>query len=350
METELEFEILEKKIEDNMLKILVTGEEETKAFSDKLAESGHSVEFFPLKGDFLEEKLPFTFRHLKPALDFGGEQEHDIVIAVDEQQQKISLAVKKDVESPFVLLNIHQVSALLLNRWLSSENPKNLVCVKSLVLSDMIEQMVVKADNVCHNRMIPDGELATVAKEIEFDSKNEYLVGFNEDQEIYHSELSLLEIVQDLISIEVEQREKDKTIFDHMIHLYTQYGFYKEKTVGIDFNTKSQKKHLMGAMDDVRKNPKILKDRFPIESITDHFKGKKKNILTGKVYDFPAESFNVLQVDFPDNFTLRFAPTESKMYYFTSVRVGITTKEQYEEKNKQLDKEIMKFIQAIVKG
>ncbi len=350
METEIQFEVLEKKTKEDMLKILVTGEEDTKAFSEKLAESGNSVEFFALKGDFLEEKLPFTFRHLKPALDFGGDQEHDMVIAVDQQLQKISLAVRKDSESPLVLLNIHQVSALLLDRWLSQESSKNPVCLKSLHLSEMVEQMAVKSDIVCHNRMIPDGELAATAKEIKFDSKNEYLIGFNEDQEIFHSEKSLLEIVEDLIAIEAEQRENEKTMFDHLVYLYTQYGFFKEKTVGIDFNTKSQRKHLLSTMDDIRKNPKILYDRFPIESITDHLKGKKKNILTGKIYEFPAESFNILKVEFPDNFTLTFAPTESKMYYFTSVRVGITSKDQYEDKNRQLDKEIMKFIQNIVKG
>ncbi len=350
METELEFEILEKKTKDNMLKILVTGEEETKGFSDKLTDAGHPVEFFPLTGDFLEEKLPFTFKHLKPALDFGIEQEHDIVVAVDEQQQKISLAVRKDPESPFVLLNIHQISVILLDRWLNGENTKNMVCLKSMVLTEMIEQMVEKFGFAVHNKMIPDGQLADLAKKIDVDYKTQYLVGFNEDQEIFHSEKNLLEIVQDLISVEMEQRENGKTIFDYLISLYAQYGFYKEKTIGIDFNSKSQKKHLLGAMDDIRKNPKILNDRFPIESITDHLKGKKKNILTGKIYEFPAEPFNILKVDFPDNFTLTFAPTESKMYYFTSVRVGVTTKDQYEEKNKQLDKEILKFIQTVIKG
>ena len=350
METDFEIEVVEKKELKHLIKILVTGERGTKTIKDQLDNLGYSVDFFPLDEGFSEDKLPFTIKHLKPAFEYGLENGHDIVLGVDESQQKLSVAIRKEIGGSFVLLNIHQLSAILLQRWLASDRAANLVCLKSLHISEMVDHMVVKSEYKCHSNMIPEGMLLEVAKSIKLNVGEEYLVGFNEDQQVYHSELDLLEIIQELVAIEAVQRENEKTIFDLLIHLYSQFGFYKEKTIAIDFNTPNQRKHLLGTMDDVRKNPKILNGRYPIESITDHFKGKKKNILTGKVYNFPPESFNVLKVEFPENFSLTFAPTDSKMYYFTSMRVGVTTKEQYEARNKEMDKEILKFIQTIIKG
>ncbi|WP_373520734.1 hypothetical protein, partial [Aquiflexum sp.] len=103
-------------------------------------------------------------------------------------------------------------------------------------------------------------------------------------------------------------------------------------------------------MDKIRKNPKYLESIFPLNTITDYRKGSKISIMTDKINSFQGSKENILKMESTNNLSVTFAPTESKMTYYISIKGGVTSKEKYTDKNKEMDDEILKVIQMLNRG
>ncbi|ERM82708.1 hypothetical protein P872_04110 [Rhodonellum psychrophilum GCM71 = DSM 17998] len=349
LEVQANMEVEETEIRDTTLRILITGPESSRSFAEKLKDGVNEFEFFPLDDESRDEDAPFIFKYLKPAIDLAKEGNFNVIIGVDELQQKIGLAIKKADSDSFTIMNAHQVAAILLSGWLAAAEKGKLVCLKSIHVSDMIEQMVMLSKNECHNLVIPIGKFRDEIKKVQSDLNDEVLVAFNVDQEVFHSEKDLEEIVKSLILLETSQREKGETLLELLVDLYSEYGFYKEKTISVDYYSASQKAHLLAIMDIGRKTPKILEERFPISRIIDYLKGKSVNLLTQKKHEFTNNTANILRIESPNNFTITFSPTDNKMYNYVSMKGNISSKARYADEDKHLDKEILRVIQMINK-
>lgn len=304
--------------------------------------------FLERKEDDLENV--FNFLTLKPAINKAMEEGHSLIIGVEPNIERIALAVRKNKTGSFVVLNSHQVAAILLKMWMDSGKYENLICIKSIHTSDLIEYMAVKTGLNCINEIIEPGELKDAVREVKRTAENEPICGFNIDQQVFHTDLGFSDIIISIAQKELELSESGLTLFDYLLEIYQEFGFYKEKTITVDISSKTQKTHLLSIMDKIRKNPKYLESIFPLNTITDYRKGSKVSIMTDKVNSFPGSKENILKMESSNNLSVTFAPTDTKMTYYISVKGGITSKAKYTEKNKELDDEILKVIQMLNRG
>lgn len=292
----------------------------------------------------------FNFLTLKPALNQAMQEEHGLIIGVEPSIERIALAVRKYNNGAFVVLNSHQVAAILLKIWIDSGKYENLICVKSIHTSDLIEYIAIKTGVNCISEIIEPGELKDAIREVQKTAENEPICGFNIDQQVFHTDLTFSDIIASIAQKELELRESGLTLFDYLLEIYQDFGFYKEKTITVDISSKTQKSHLLSIMDKIRKNPKYLESIFPLNTITDYRKGSKVSIMTDKVNSFPGSKENILKMESTNNLSVTFAPTESKMTYYISIKGGVTSKEKYTDKNKEMDDEILKVIQMLNRG
>jgi len=331
-------------------KVLIASFLKDKVLASAIEKSGLESDWLYLDSKEDDTENVFNFLSLKPAINQATQEEHGLIIGIEPNLERIALAVRKYKNGAFVVLNSHQVAAILFKMWMDSGKYENLICLKSIHTSDLIEYMAIKSGLNCINEIIEPGELKNAVKEVQKTAENEPICGFNIDQQIFHTDLEFSDILISIGQKELELREAGLTLFDYLLEIYQEFGFYKEKTITVDISSKTQKTHLLSIMDKIRKNPKYLESIFPLNTITDYRKGSKRSIMTDKVNSFPGSKENILKMESSNNLSVTFAPTDTKMTYYISIKGGTTSKEKYADKNKEMDDEILKVIQMLNRG
>jgi phosphomannomutase len=343
-------ESIQELIEVDTAKILFASFEKNDPTATILDNSGLDYDQILLDGGKDNPSPVFNFMTLKPALDYASESGFSLVIGSDSKNERITLAVKKDEKSGFVILNSHQLAAILLNIWKESGKYEDLVCLKSIHTSDLVEYMAIKSGLKLQSEIIEPGELRNSLTEVQKTYPNSTVCAFNIDQQVCHSDLDFSQIILEIAQKENELVASGQTFFDYLMGIYHEFGFYKEKTITVDLNTDAQRSHLLSIMDNLRKNPKSLESTFPLNSVTDYKKGVKFNILTDKVNSFAGSSENILKIESANNLSVTFAPSKTKMVYYISIKGGFISKEKYVMRNKEMDAEILRVIQMFNRG
>ena len=342
MDTESEVQAAPTTIIQN--KVLLVSYDKQAKLAIKLAQSADEV------GELVLEEAPedrvFNFTTLKPAIDLAKEQGYNIIIAVEPEDNKVSLVVKKGgIAGAFMVLNVHQVAAVLLQNWIKSEKYEGMQLLKSILMSDLLDVVSRKGNVKTIDQVVPLGGLEPMFKETNAKFADAPVAGFNIDQQVMHSDLSFEGIVEQLVLLEGVQRLKDLTIYDALLEVYYHNGFFKEKAVAIDLSLDIHRKQLNKFMSEVRKSPKFLEEIFSVSAVTDFNKGVKKNILTDKVYQYPISGTNILKIETVEGVSISLVPSEEKLTYYISVRESVNSPERFEMANKALDQEIFKLVQ-----
>ncbi|MFD2034052.1 hypothetical protein ACFSKL_04575 [Belliella marina] len=329
-------------------KVLLVSFDDQSKLARKIEKEVHVLDQVVL--DKVPEDRTFNFVALKPAIEKAREEGHNLIIAVDPENNRVAMVVRKEKDGQLMVLNSHQVAAILLYRWSTSGEYQDLILLKSVLISDLLDNLAHKGGVETVDVVLDHGDLDTAFQRVNKEKADSVLAGFNIDQQVMHSDLSFADIVASLVQIEGEQGALEKTMFDYLLEIYFYNGFYKEKTVSLDIATKAQSKQLTTFMDSIRKNPKALEATFPLSTITDYLKGKKINVLTDKVYPFESSTTNMLKIEGTNYVFITFAPTAEKMTYYISIRESVNSKQRFEVVNKMLDQEIMKVVQMLNRG
>ncbi|MCH7400141.1 hypothetical protein MM236_19250 [Belliella sp. DSM 107340] len=329
-------------------KVLLVSFDEQSKIAKKLKKEVEVLDQIVLES--VPDDRTFNFITLKPAIDKAKEEGHNLLIAIDPENNRVSLVVRKEKDGLMMVLNSHQVAAILFYRWSNSGKYNDLLLLKSVLISDLMDNLAHKGGINTIDEVVDHGDLSTAFQRVKKENVDNPIVGFNIDQQVMHSDLEFEDIVAELIQIEAEQGALEKTMFDYLLEIYFYNGFYKEKTVSLDIATKAQAKQLSTFMDSIRKNPKSLEATFPLSTITDYTKGKKINVLTDKVYPFASSTTNMLKIEGTNYVFITFAPTAEKMTYYISIRESVNSKQRFEVVNKMLDQEIMKVVQMLNRG
>ena len=170
-----------------------------------------------------------------------------------------------------------------------------------------------------------------------------------ENQEFNYNNLGISSLVERIVQLEQTSRENGKTIFDRLIDLYREYGFYKEKTLVVNIEEDKQKEHFAGLMGSFRNNPPSFLGNYNLKKVLDYKRRTSRNLITGKklTLDFPAT--NMIQLYLSEGMSITFAPAENKMYHYISMSGSLGTQEDYQEVSQRFDEKIIKFVETINK-
>lgn len=115
----------------------------------------------------------------------------------------------------------------------------------------------------------------------------------------------------------------------------------------VDFVTPTQKKHILKNMDDIRKLVASARDRLGIIKLEDFKKGKSKNLLTQKELKLSDSGVDVVSIELEEGERLTMAPQDDKMYYYLSVRGGLSTPENFSETNQSANERMIQIMEVI---
>lgn len=290
-----------------------------------------------------EEKEALTL-----ALKKAEEIDADLLMATDPDADRIGIAVKNN-EGEFVLLNGNQTGSLLINYLLTAWEEKgrlsgNEYIVKTIVTTYLIDE-IAKAKNVeCYNTLTGFkyiGELMTKFEGIKTfigggEESYGYLIGdLVRDKDAVVSAAFIAEMT-------AYYKDKGSSLFEAMLEMYQQYGFYKEKLVSITKKGKSGAEEIKAMMERFRTNTPDSLGGSKVISLKDYTLRKETDLKSGLItaLDFPKS--DVLQFITEDGSIISARPsgTEPKIKFYCSVKGKLENAAAYNEADKQLENKI----------
>ncbi len=144
-------------------------------------------------------------------------------------------------------------------------------------------------------------------------------------------------------------KEKGKTLYEELIDIYIEFGFYKEKLISIVKKGKSGAEEIQKMMDDFRSNPPQTINNSNVMLIHDFEKQKTFDQISHLRYDINLPKSNVLQFILKDGSKISVRPsgTEPKIKFYFGVHDKLEKREDFEKINNLLDLKIENIIKSM---
>lgn len=268
------------------------------------------------------------------ALELGLQQAQrenaDILLATDPDADREALAVKKK-NGEWILLNGNQTASLftyyLLKRW--SEEGRltgNQYIIKTIVTTELVRKIAESFNVECYDTLTGFKHIAAKIKSME--GKKEYIGGGEESFGYL-----IGDFVRDkdsvsgcciLAEMAAYASDKGQTLYDMLLDIYAQYGFYQEKQVSIVRKGQSGAEEIKAMMTTFRTNPHTSLAGEKVERIADYLEYEKTGL----------PSSNVLQYFLSDGSKVSVRPsgTEPKIKFYFSICSKFEAPSLYEQK------------------
>ncbi len=275
------------------------------------------------------------------AVNKAKEIDADLVLGTDPDADRVGMAVKNH-HGEIQLLNGNQTATLiiyyLLQAWKEAGklSGKEFVC-KTIVTTDIIDKMAAHYGVHCYNTLTGFKYIAQVIRELE---GQQQFIGGGEESYGY----LIGDAVRDKDAIascamiaELTAYAKDKglSLFDMMMEVYKQFGFYYEGLISLTKKGKTGAEEIQRMMADFRANPPQSLAGSEVIRIDDYkslVRVENGQITIISSGEMGIEPSNVLQFFTADGtkFTCRPSGTEPKIKFY----VGVVGKL---EKNEEFD-------------
>ncbi|MBO9613877.1 MAG: phospho-sugar mutase [Dyadobacter sp.] len=280
---------------------------------------------------------------MSKAVEKAKEIDADLVMGTDPDSDRVGIAVKNH-HGEIQLLNGNQTASVLiyylLNAWKDAGKltGTQFVC-KTIVTTDLIDKMAAAYDVKCYNTLTGFKYIAQVIREKE---GQEQFIGGGEESYGY----LIGDAVRDKDAIascamiaELTAYAKDKglSLFDMLMEIYKQFGFYYEGLISLTKKGKSGADEIQQMMADFRANPPKTIAGSPVVRMDDYKALTTTDFKSDSTVSIPSgemgiESSNVLQFFTEDGtkFTCRPSGTEPKIKFYVGVRAALEKNEDFD--------------------
>jgi phosphoglucomutase len=142
------------------------------------------------------------------------------------------------------------------------------------------------------------------------------------------------------------EKEKGRSLYEKMIDLYVQYGFYKEHLISITKKGMDGQQQIAAMMESYRNNPLKTINGTAVVQLLDYELQKGINPSTGEEWAIDLPKSNVLQFILADGTSISARPsgTEPKIKFYFSVNTTLSSVAEFDVKSKELDEKIKAVI------
>lgn len=294
-----------------------------------------------------EEKEALTL-----ALAKAAEIDADLVLATDPDADRVGIAVKND-DGDFILLNGNQTGSLLINYMLSVWEEKGKLTGNEYIVSTIVTTKLII--DIAKEKNVSFYETLTGFKWIgaimtELQGKKTFIAGGEESYGYLVGELVRDKdaVISCAFIAEMTAYYKDRgsSLYEAMLDMYQQYGFYKEKLVSITKKGKSGAEEIKVMMERFRNAPPETLGGSRVVTFKDYELGKETDLLTGltKILDYPKS--DVLQFITEDGCIISARPsgTEPKIKFYCSVKTDLPDKQAFNKTDKQLESKVQRIM------
>jgi phosphoglucomutase len=209
--------------------------------------------------------------------------------------------------------------------------------------------VIAKANDVnCYNVLTGFKWIASLIREKE--GKENYVIGGEESFGLMIGngirDKDAVSAVAILCEMAAYEKNKGRSLFDKLIDLYIQYGFYKESLVSITKKGMNGAAEIAEMMEGYRNHPPSSIDGVPVEVLLDYEKQVGRNLIDGSSWSITLPKSNVLQFVLKDGSKISARPsgTEPKIKFYFSVNTHIASRAEFDAAEKQLDDKISRII------
>jgi len=279
----------------------------------------------------------------------------DILLGTDPDADRVGIGVKNN-KGEWILMNGNQTALLAFNYMIEARKAKGIaepndMVIKTIVTTDMID-VIAKANGVnCYNVLTGFKWIASLIKEKE--GKENYIVGGEESfglmigNDIRDKDaVSAVTIICEMAAYE---KNKGRSLFDKLLDLYVQYGFYKENLVSITKKGMNGAAEIAAMMEGYRSNPPKTIDGIRVVNLLDYELKIGKNLVDGTSWTIELPKSNVLQFELEDGSKISARPsgTEPKIKFYFSVNTSIANAAEFDAAEKMLDDKIDRIINEL---
>ena len=279
----------------------------------------------------------------------------DILLGTDPDSDRVGIGVK-DNNGNWILVNGNQTAALVFNYVIEARKVKGILrpndmVVKTIVTTELVDN-IAKAYGVnCYNVLTGFKWIAELIKEKE--GKENYIVGGEEsyglmvgDQVRDKDAISAVALICEMAAYE---KDKGRSLYQKLVDLYVQYGFYKEGLISITKKGMRGQEEIAEMMKGYRENPPVSINGSPVVQLLDYDQKIGKNLATKESWPIDLPKSNVLQFVLEDGTKISARPsgTEPKIKFYFSVKTKLDNAEDYDKVNAELDAKISKIIEDL---
>ncbi|MEX0812558.1 MAG: phospho-sugar mutase [Chitinophagales bacterium] len=288
---------------------------------------------------------------LKKAKTIGA----DLVMACDPDGDRVGVGVKNRTGT-FQLLNGNQICSLLVHYVISSMKelgklPDNPYVVKTIVTSPLISEIAQKNHINCYETLTGFKHIGALITKLE--GKENFIAGGEESYgylvgDLVRDKDAVVSCTM-IAEMTAYYKSQGKSLFDALLEIYSQYGFYKEKLISITKKGKSGAEEIKKMMQELRDNPPAKIAGSPVVKISDYQAGFKKDMASGRTKTIDLPKSNVLQFVTEDSSIISARPsgTEPKIKFYSSAKAVLKNTAEYEEIEAKLEEKLKQLTEAL---
>jgi phosphoglucomutase len=276
----------------------------------------------------------------------------DILLGTDPDADRVGIGVKNH-KGEWVLMNGNQTAVLAFAYLIEARKAKGIakpndMVISTIVTTAMINEVAKQNGVACYNVLTGFKWIAELIKEKE--ANENYVIGGEESfglmigNEIRDKDA--ISAVALLCEMAAYEKAKGRSLFDKMIELYMQYGFYYEQLISITKKGMNGQKEIAAMMEGFRTNTPKAIDGSEVVEMLDYEMQTGKNLVSGETWKLQLPKSNVLQFITADGSKISARPsgTEPKIKFYFSVHTTLASKEAYDDTFAGLDQKIQRII------
>ncbi|MBA2562374.1 MAG: phospho-sugar mutase [Chitinophagaceae bacterium] len=280
------------------------------------------------------------------------ELDADILLGTDPDADRVGIGVKNH-KGNWILMNGNQTALLAFNYMMEARKTKgtaqpNDMVIKTIVTTDLIDKIAKQYNVACYNVLTGFKYIAELIKEKE--GKENYVIGGEESFGIMIGDKvrdkDAVSAVALLCEMAAYEKNNGRSLFDKLIDLYLEYGFYKENLISITKKGMNGTKEIADMMQGYRNDPPKQINGCNVVELLDYEQQISQNLSTGESQPIDLPKSNVLQFILSDGTKISARPsgTEPKIKFYFSVNTKLSSIEEFEETEKKLDDKIASTI------
>ena len=216
---------------------------------------------------------------------------------------------------------------VLMQRSQSGRLPENPAIVTTVVITNMVKEICKKYDTFCDcNNLIGFKNIASRMRAYEQTGEHNYVFGLEDTfgclPGTYARDKDSVGTLMLLCEAAAYYKNRGMTLWDRMVELWQEYGYYKEKVQTMKFDGREGAAKIQSMIQTLRDNPVQKVGTYSVEKIYDYKLGTETDAATGKSEAAVLPKSNMIYYQLADGawFLVRPSGTEPKIKFYLGVK------------------------------
>lgn len=265
------------------------------------------------------------------ALKLAKEKNADIVLATDPDADRLGIYALDTVSGEYVPFT-GNMSGMLIAEYILRERkagglmPVNPAMVKTIVTTNMADPIAAKYGVKLIEVLTGFKYIGEQIKFFEQTGSNNYVFGLEESYGClagtHARDKDAVVAVMCLCEVAAWCKANGKTVWDQMVQMYEEYGYFREDQYSITLKGIEGSKQIAAIMDKLRNNPPKQIGDYKVLSFRDYDKDTVLDLETGKVSSTGLPKSNVLYFELENDSWCCARPsgTEPKLKFYMGVK------------------------------